>query len=327
MTADNARPLLSVLCITPDGMETLAPLFRALAAQTIAKRLEIVLVAPAERVQEPLPFADDVFATVTRCIGSPGQTNPQLRSVAVRAASAPYIAFTEDHCFPEPGWADALVKALESGALGAGPVMINANPQDFVSRANFLLEYGPWSHAGAGGRVRHLPGHNSAYRRDVLVALGPKLEHVLELESPWLWQETERGATLLCVADARSHHFNFSVLGPALPLRFHGGRVFGSNRASDWSLPKRVVWAAALPLIIAIRWKRALEQAAQFMPRQSLRFHAVVPLLLTADSLGEITGYLLGAGGAMQSISGLEYHRGRFTEGVRVVPPFLDEKA
>ena len=327
MTKEASDPLLSVLCITPDKLATLAPLLDALVAQTIATRLEIVLVAPAATISEALPAGAEAFACVTRCTGAPDATNPQLRASAVRVARAPYIAFTEDHCFPEPGWAEALVDALESGAMGAGPVMVNANPKSAISRANFLLEYGPWSHAGANGRVRHLPGHNSAYRRDVLVALGNQLEPVLELESPWLWKESERGATLLCVANARSHHFNFSVLGPALPLRYQGGRVFGSNRARAWSLPKRVMWTAALPLIIAVRWKRALEQAAQFMPSQPLHFHVVVPLLLAADSLGEVTGYLLGAGDAMQRISGLEYHRGRFTEGVPVVPPFPIEKA
>ena len=47
----------------------------------------------------------------------------------------------------------------------------------------------------------------------------------------------------------------------------------------------------------------------------------MIPLLLSADSLGEVTGYLLGAGDAVKHLSGLEYHRGRFTEGVPVVPP------
>lgn len=326
MTKDASQPLLSVLCVTPDTLATLEPLFRALVEQTIATQLEIVLVAPAGAINEPLPFASNAFNIVTRVTGAPDATNPVLRASAVRSARAAYIAFTEDHCFPEPGWAEALVEALDSGAMGAGPIMVSANPSNAVSRANFLLEYGPWSHVGAAGRVRHLPGHNSAYRRDVLVALGTELDHVLELESPWLWQQSQAGATLLCVEKARSHHFNYSVLAPALPLRFYGGRVFGSNRAKEWSLLKRVLWVGALPLIIAVRWKRALEQAGKFMPSQPLLFHAVVPLLLSADSLGEVTGYLFGAGDATHQISGLEYHRGRFTQGVPVVPPFLVEK-
>ena len=94
-----------------------------------------------------------------------------------------------------------------------------------------------------------------------------------------------------------------------------------SNRARAWSFPRRLLWAAALPAIIAVRWKRALEQASQFMPGQPLAFHVRLPLLLSADSLGEVTGYLFGAGDAVMCISGLEFHRGRFTEGVAVVPP------
>lgn len=321
MTPMTDGPVMSMLCITPDRLETLHPLFRALAAQTIASRLEIVLLAPADVIDDAMPFPEGTFHSVSRQTSTPNATNPQLRSAAVRLARAPYVAFTEDHCFPERDWAAALVAALDTGAMAAGPMMVNANPVNPVSRANFLLEYGPWSDAGAAGPARHLPGHNSAYRRDVLVALGDQLPQVLELESPWLWREVERGATLLCVPTARSHHFNFSVLRPALPLRFHGGRVFGANRAQAWSLPLRILWAGALPLIIAVRWRRALEQASRFMPRQSLRFHAIVPLLLSADSLGEVAGYLFGTGDAVKRISGLEYHRGRFTQGVPVVPP------
>lgn len=322
--SESTSSRLSVLCVTPDRLETLFPLFRALAAQTIANQIEIVVLAPAAVMHDPLPFAETIFFRVTRHLAAAHLTNPQLRAAAVRLATSQYIVFTEDHCFPEQQWAAALVAALDTGALGAGPVMISANTDSSVSQANFLLEYGEWSHAGAAGTVRHLPGHNSAYHRDRLVALGDRLEAVLELESPWLWEESASGAKLLCVAGARSHHFNFSTLRSSLPLRFHGGRVFGANRARSWSMVKRVMWACALPLIVAVRWRRSLAQATKFMPGQPLVFHLVLPTLLTADSIGEVAGYLTGSGQAIARVSGLEFHRGRFTNGVPVRPPFLD---
>lgn len=317
---------LSVLCITPDTLQTLSPLLAALATQTMAARLEIVLLAPATARAEPLPVDPRTFAAVRRLELTPGATNPVLRARAVQAATAPYVVFTEDHCFPEPGWAAALIAALDGGAVGAGPMMVNANPDDPTSCVNFLLEYGPWSYPDAAGAQRHLPGHNSAYRRDLLLALGEGLARVLQLESPWLWDLTAGGARVECVPAARSHHFNFAELGPALPLRFHGGRVYGATRAAPWSVWRRVLYAGALPLIIAIRWWRVLQQAPRSLPDGlTMAMHARLPLLLTADVLGEVTGYLAGSGDAIQRISGLEFHRGRFTRGVPVRPGWLPD--
>jgi len=314
-------PVLAVLCLTPDSLRTLDPLFTALEAQTIAARLELVVLAPAACRDEALPFDERHFARVQRVDTTPGTTNPAMRARGVQYATAPYVVFTEDHCFPEPEWAAALVAALDTGAMGAGPMMVNANPDDPTSCVNFLLEYGPWSHPSAAGAQRHLPGHNSAYRRDALLAHGERLADVLRLESPWLWEATANGARLVCVPEARAHHFNFSVVLPALPLRFHGGRVFGATRSANWGAAKRALYAGALPLIIALRWWRVVRQATRDMPgRVSLAMHLRFPVLLAADSCGEAYGYLAGVGDAMHRISGLEFHRGRFTRGVPVVP-------
>lgn len=313
-------PRLSVLCVTPDSLRTLEPLFTALAAQTIASALEVVVIAPASTRAEPLPPACARFASVQRVDTIPGAISAALRALGVQRATAKYVVFTEDHCFPEPGWAAALVSALDDGAMGAGPIMVNANPDHPTSRVNFLLEYGPWSHPSAGGAQRHLPGHNSAYRREALLELGPRLAEVLQLESPWLWDATAKGARVECVPDARAHHFNFAVMTAAIPLRFHAGRVYGATRSSLWGWPKRLLYAGALPLIIALRWWRVLQQAAKLLPEVSLAMHLRFPLLLAADSVGEVSGYLAGIGSASLYLTDIEFHRGRFTRGVPVVP-------
>ena len=93
----------------------------------------------------------------------------EARARGVRAARAPIVAFTEDHSFPQPGWAAALVAAFTGGVSVVGPMVENANPGSAVSWANFLLEYGEWMPPGRPHGHAHLPGHNSAYRRAVLL--------------------------------------------------------------------------------------------------------------------------------------------------------------
>ena len=82
MTQDTRGPRLSVLCITPDTFATLTPLFSALLAQTIARELEIVLIAPAAAITEPLPFPSDAFNIVTRATGAPDVILPRSAGVS-----------------------------------------------------------------------------------------------------------------------------------------------------------------------------------------------------------------------------------------------------
>ena len=50
--------------------------------------------------------------------------------------------------------------------------MRNANPKSAISWANLLIEYGPWLDPAPAGKASHLPGHNSSYKRDVLLGYG-----------------------------------------------------------------------------------------------------------------------------------------------------------
>ena len=43
------------------------------------------------------------------------------------------VAFGEEHCFPEPGWAQALIDAHREDYAAVGPAMHNANPDTIVS--------------------------------------------------------------------------------------------------------------------------------------------------------------------------------------------------
>jgi hypothetical protein len=73
-----------------------------------------------------------------------------------------------------------------------GPVVCNANPATAVSWANMLLEYAPWTESAERGPVAHLPGHNSSYRRDLLLAYSENLELLMESESILHWTSRPR---------------------------------------------------------------------------------------------------------------------------------------
>ena len=311
---EQTRPALSVILPTSDGLRNISRTLRALRAQTARHRIELVIVAPSASIARD-PILTDGFADVKFIGIGPMKSSNGARHAGIAAATAPIVALAEDHSFPEPGWAEALLAAHEEGTWAVvGPVVCNANPTTAVSWSNFLLEYGPWMESTVRGPVEHLPGHNSSYRRDLLLSYGDDLERLMEAESVLQWDLARKGHRLLIEPDARTHHLNFSKLSSSLGLRFNGGRLFGAMRAAGWSPAKRMVYALGAPLIPLVRLRRSLTLMRQSVARRHLFPRVLPPLLLglTLDALGELVGYVSGAGSSSNVLCGIEFDRYRF---------------
>jgi hypothetical protein len=309
-------PRMSAVVLVPDEYQGVRRLVDHLHAQTRRSDLEIVLVAPAGTpgLQDDPRLGD--FAGV-RVVPYPVLESPAgARAAGIRAASSPVVVMTEDHSLPEPDWAEALMEAHRGEWAVAGPAVRNGNPRSPVSWANFLIEYSEWLDPHPGGELRHLPGHNSAYKRDLLLEYGDRLEWWLDTESLLHWDLRARGHRLLLVPGARTRHFNFSQLGPALALRFRFGRLFGGMRRVPWGLPRRLFYAAASPLIPLVRAARILRELGRpgrFRPGDLLRLPWLL-LLLGVDAAGEMTGYLAGQGEMASLIARVDFHRERYMD-------------
>ncbi|MGQ0633376.1 MAG: glycosyltransferase [Planctomycetaceae bacterium] len=304
---------MSVILITPDSYETIRRTVAALRRQTARDKLELVIVGPSH---DRLTIVDsdlDCFAG-HRLVEIGDLTSTSVaRAAGVRVATAPIVAFTEDHCFPRPEWAAALVARHREPWAGVGPAFENANPATVVSWANFLIEYGEFAAPAAAGERHHIPGHNSGYKRLALLNYGDALPDRLEAESPMQWDLRAKGHRFYLDPAARTLHLNYERLGPSCGLRFQGGRLFASNRARDWSFGRRAFYTLAAPLIPLVRLTRALRQAWAIQSRPGLlRILPALALLLTLDGLGEMVGYAAGSGDSMQTLSDREFHRERF---------------
>src|SRR5437868_5149876 len=49
------------------------------------------------------------------------KTTSRARAAAIRAASGPVVALAEDHAFPEPDWAEVLIRAHRQPWAAVGP--------------------------------------------------------------------------------------------------------------------------------------------------------------------------------------------------------------
>ncbi|MCU0268414.1 MAG: glycosyltransferase [Acidimicrobiales bacterium] len=306
---------LAPIVVTPDRVAVVEPLLAALAAQTIAAELEVVLVGPMGLRDAPLPVSCERFGSVVVVEVEDFRPAP-ARAAGVFAATADVVAFTEDHCFPAPGWAEALLAAYEEGYEAVGPLLCNANPRTATSWVNFLLEYADWCLSTQQGDQRHLPGHNSSFDRALLVAYGDRLGEVLEMETPEHWRLTEDGHRFGLAPDAQVAHLNFDVIGPTLRLRYLCGRQFGARRTATWPVHRRVAYAAAAPAIAGVRLRRLAPLAREVGATGRRGFWPLLVANTAVDAVAQGVGALAGAGTTEEELPDLDFGRERFMVGI-----------
>lgn len=303
-------PALSVILATPGDFGALRRTLAHLAAQTARDALELVIVATS---RDTLQADADVLARFPRHaiveIGdfvSLGAAN----AAGVRAATAPLVALAEDHCFADPDWAAHLMRAHDGPWAAVGPAVRNANPATVVSWADLFIGYGPWLEPVDRGEVAFLPGHNSSYKRAVLLEYGERLDALLTVETVLHWELRAKGYRLLLEPAARVAHTNFSLWSSWLPVLWLNGRAFAAERRNGMSIAARALYVAGAPLIPFVRLARTATNARSPLLRwQFLKSFPAALLGLAVDALGQMLGYALGAGATGGRLAQYECHR------------------
>ncbi len=308
-------PALSVILITPDRYSSLRKTISHLQAQDLRGRMEIVIVTPSAAALEPDEQELSAFQQFQVVEVGPITSVGPAYAAGIRNARAPVVVLGEDHSFPQPGWAEALVHAHEQSYAAVGPAVGNANPGSTLSWVDFFLGYGPWQDPVPAGEMEHLPGHNSSYKRDVLLGYGAQLDGLMEAESVLHWDLRRKGHRLYLEPAAKTMHVNFTRFSSWIRALFHAGRKFAAFRAGNeqWSRSRRLMFAAASPLIPLVRYRRIAAELRR-PGRPAGKLIAASPLLLVGlslDAAGQAAGCLLGPGAAVEQLLCFEFQRYR----------------
>lgn len=307
-------PALSVVLGVRGTFSAVRHTVRCLRAQTARDRIELVLVwASGDEANVPALEVEGFFACLVERV-APDSSVARSNAEGARRASADVVAFAEDHCFPEPEWAEALIDAHARGYAAVGPEIVNGNPGTIISWCDYLIGYGPWMSPVAAGEVPFLPGHNSSYKRRILLQFGERLEALLESETVLHYELAGKGRRLYVEPRARAVHLNFARWNIGLPVQFHCGRVFAGSRAARWSAGRKAFYTAASPLIPVVRLLRiSRELLLPNRPRHLLpRLLPGLALALVCDGAGQMLGYLAGQGRSPASIAAFEFNRVRY---------------
>lgn len=308
---DGRKPEMSVVIVTPDRYDTIRETVRHLRQQAGVERLELIVVAPSV---EQLALDEAEVENFAGCrvveVGAE-RVMAKARAEGIRHSSASVVVLAEDHSFPQPGWAEALLAAHQHPWAAVGPAIENANPGSAVSWGDLLIAYGRWIHPVAAGVIDDLPGHNSSYKRSVLMDYGPDLPTMLSAETVLHHDLQQKGYQLYLEPAARTAHQNFGRLGSWYMAQFLSGRTFAATRSQRWSVVKRLLYAGGSPLIPLVRLWRILRE----LLRPGRPHHValtVMPALLSAlyvDAAGQLLGYVAGFGKVREKLQRFESHR------------------
>jgi hypothetical protein len=290
MTDTRSTPRLSIVLAT-DTVETIRPVLSALRRQDCARDLEPVIVllgggASEMRSEDLRAFP---HAKVLRGVNH----LPKARADGIRAATAPYVFIGETHSYPQPGWAEALLRAFEGSEAAIVPSIGNANPTGPASWASYLFDYGAWGPNRGPGEIPDPLIYNTAYRRDVLLSVGDRLALAIDPSEetlwPTLWAQGHRAAF---APDARILHLNVGTLRRLVHEKFCVGVVLATDRSARWSPLRRLLYLLASPLIPVVLLARVF-RAARHWPSDRRPLGTIPGLLMAAlaKTAGEVTCY------------------------------------
>jgi hypothetical protein len=293
-------PALTVIMATPGRCATLTRPLRFLRDQTIRGHIELVLIGPGQSAFDDLDPA--LVAGFARCLTlAVGPILEVERAFApgIAAATAPVVALLENHVYPEPGWAEAIVRAHQGPWAVVGCVISNANVATATSCVEHLLSYAFHDEQAPAGEVTRVSRNNTTYKREALAAFGDRLPDLLARDGGLMEELRGNGARFYRESQARLAHLNPSRTGAMLNLRLHSARASSSTRARTgrWSPGRRGLYVAASPLFPLLRvralWSRlTAPQLRKALPR-------VVPLFFLAllvDAFGQALGFAFGEG-------------------------------
>jgi hypothetical protein len=306
---------LTVVLVAGTGPSSIVRTMQHLRAQTARRRMEVLIVAESSAGIDLAALAGDAFATCRTVEVGPIRERGAAAAAGMLAATSPIVGLVEDHSFPEPEWAEAMLRAHAGGWTGVGPVVYNANPETVGSWVNYILSYGGFAPPLEAGERDLLPWHNSSYKRDALAPFADRLGHLLEWEGSLQAELRARGHALYLEPAARTHHSNVSRAWSTVGLNTQRGRIMGAQRAAreGWPLWRRVLQAAAFPLfpLLQLRHVRPEMQRMPVPPAIRTRVFLGVAATLGVLAAAEAWGLLAGEGDAVARIEDYELHRTR----------------
>jgi hypothetical protein len=281
MSLDEA-PALSVVIAATDSRTAVLEALKALQGQAPG-RVEVIVVCRAG------------LALPAMLSAPPGSGVPRLRRLGLESARGRVVAFTEDSCLAQSGWAEAWLSSFDDSALVAASGSVEHDSRaSTLDRAVVFCEYAPFlpGSKAEDTSTSRLAGNNFAVLREVALKYSAFEVH----ETILLDAIRRRGGLVRTIEAARVRHVRRFGLGEAFGDRFRFGLEFGRLRTIGAQPIVRWFGLVAGPAIYLSQVAR-LTRTILGNRRYLAHFIGALPItlaLLAAWSLGEWLGWILG---------------------------------
>ncbi len=310
-------PELSVILAVGERRDRAPVCLESLLAQEGIERIEILLydLAP-DTPGAPEPIQGSGHPSVILRRLPPETLFSEAKARGVLEARAGVVAFVEEHCRVLPGWAAALIAAHRGPYAGVGPEVHNGNSTVPFSRSIHVVNYQMFYPGAARGERGMLPGHNSSWKREVLLAYGDRLEAYLRAEIVLHLRLVADGHRLLLEPAAKLAHLNESDLASASRGRYLWNRIYAHERAQafGWSLARRWGYLFATPIIPVYSVVRLMFWLRRHRPdlvRTAFFGLPRIAAVAVAAAYGHSVGLLLGPGDAEARFTWFEMNEHR----------------
>jgi len=298
---------LSVVIVVGSLRHRAQRTLKAILSQDALDQLEVIIVdvgndsASWGRVEPPV--------RVHRM--SPSTLLSHARAEAVSIARAPLVAFLEEHTAPEPGWAAEIIAADDGEWAVAGTAIRHGNPGSPQSDASYQVSYGLFEPPVSGGEATVLPGHNSVYRRSVLIDLGAALPELFAIDTVLHEMLRRAGRRLVMLEAGVISHWNETTIPAALRGHWWFHRSYGVRRANflGWSAIRRlsyVVLAPLIPVYALLLWGRRRHEVGRQVLWSLLRLGPRMLLIHTASAVAQAVGLMIGEGPSLARFTDFE---------------------
>ncbi|MEM6823874.1 MAG: hypothetical protein AAF566_02075 [Pseudomonadota bacterium] len=282
-------PKLTLILASPYGWQDLALALPGIQAQTMAKDIELLIIA------KPGAYPDDLNDRISGLhsvrVVEAESFAPRNACVAraIPEARAPYFAPHENHAYAEPETYETLVNAMteETGCLA--PVYHVLNSYAPWGCAVSVITHGHAAAPVSGERTPVLALHSAVYPTKLLIPRAEEFGDEAKLHRTLYEEGYHVGflpGTVLWHMEAGNAAMAFAVTQIL-------GRQFGWARSKDWGWPERILRAAAYPAIAAISAKRYLLKLLELKDTQHMKFRLIphVGMLAATFAYGEVRGY------------------------------------
>jgi glycosyltransferase involved in cell wall biosynthesis len=223
-------PLIAVIIPTRDRPQQLKRCLSALAGQTIAHDLEVIVVddGSVDRDAVAEVVAEKAFARLEHQDSSGPAT---ARNTGAAAARSEVLCFTDDDCEPDPAWAETMARAIWAGAdVVAGSSLAPPSTTSLATALELVVD------AAISADVYFAPSNNLACRRELFIAMpfDERYPTAAGEDREWCARIATAGYVLSVEPDAKLTHHSDATLRAFFRQQIRYGRgAFQFRRGGD----------------------------------------------------------------------------------------------